>query len=255
MDHQTNELLAMLSHGYSQILKNQLVGIYLHGSYALGSYLHSVSDLDYLVIVNKKLDAEDKKRLMNFTLKELVPLAPKKGLEFHVLVLKDTRSPVFPLSFDFHFSNMHHDWYLQDPNEYIFHMQGVDQDLAAHLQVVKKHGIVLCGEPIDEVFGSLPVEVYFESILEDVAAAEEEIGSDPMYLVLNLCRMLVYKKEKRILSKKDGGEWGVHNLPPEYRGLIMLALSEYCGGQPRLETYRKYDLKSFAKEMLWAIKE
>lgn len=71
-------------------MKNNLIGIYLHGSYVLGSYNYSVSDLDYLVVVKKALSFKDKQQLMNFTVDKLWLIAPAKGLKFHVLLLKDT---------------------------------------------------------------------------------------------------------------------------------------------------------------------
>lgn len=51
-----------------------------------------------------------------------------------------------------------------------------------------------------------------------------------MYLTLNLARVLAYKKEDIILSKKEGGEWALENLPKDYHLLIRDALREYTIG-------------------------
>jgi len=53
------------------------------------------------------------------------------------------------------------------------------------------------------------------------------VGDNPMYIVLNLCRVAAYLKDSLILSKKQGGEWGLKNLPCEYKGLITEALECY----------------------------
>ena len=49
-------------------------------------------------------------------------------------------------------------------------------------------------------------------------------------LILNLARVLGYVKEKKILSKKEGGLWGVENLPEQFHPLIRSALDEYESG-------------------------
>ena len=67
----------------------------------------------------------------------------------------------------------------------------------------------------------------FRSIWNDIKNAEEEITANPTYIILNLCRVLAYKKEGLILSKREGGNWGIENVPEKYRSLILQALEEY----------------------------
>ena len=50
---------------------------------------------------------------------------------------------------------------------------------------------------------------------------------NPTYFILNLCRVLAYKKEELILSKQEGGQWGIRNVPEKYQPLIVQALDEY----------------------------
>ena len=57
-----------------------------------------------------------------------------------------------------------------------------------------------------------------------------------MYLILNLSRVLGYLKEKKILSKREGGIWGLKNLPGKYHPLLLAALEEYGNG-----TEARYD--------------
>ena len=71
-----------------------------------------------------------------------------------------------------------------------------------------------------------------ESSLSDVENAGEEINENPMYIVLNLCRVLVYAEEGLILSKQEGGTWGMDHIPvSEYKDLIREALVEYGTGE------------------------
>ena len=106
-------------------------------------------------------------------------------------------------------------------------MNGEDKDLAAHFTIINKRGRCLYGAPIEEVFARVPRRDYMDSIWFDVENAEEEITEYTMYLTLNLARVLAYKEEGLVLSKKEGGEWALRNLPEEYRPLITDAMREY----------------------------
>lgn len=48
------------------------------------------------------------------------------------------------------------------------------------------------GAPIKDVFADVPVQDYVDSIWNDIADAEENIADDPMYMILNLARVLAY---------------------------------------------------------------
>lgn len=73
----------------------------------------------------------------------------------------------------------------------------------------------------------MPKRDYIDSILFDVENAKTDIVSAPVYIILNLCRVLAFLKEEKCLSKKQGGELGLMNLPKEYSLLILQALEAY----------------------------
>ena len=82
----------------------------------------------------------------------------------------------------------------------------------------------------------------------DIEDAETDIITNPTYIVLNLCRVLAYKKEGLILSKKEGGDWGLKNLSEKYRALILQALGEYTADEA--EEWNEADAKEYAQYML-----
>ncbi|MDE6127916.1 MAG: DUF4111 domain-containing protein, partial [Lachnospiraceae bacterium] len=43
----------------------------------------------------------------------------------------------------------------------------------------------------------------------------------------NLCRVLAYKKDGLILSKQEGGNWGINNIAEKYHNLLFPALEQY----------------------------
>ena len=130
-------------------------------------------------------------------------------------------------------------------------MNGTDKDLAAHFTVIRSRGRCLCGRPITEMFGEVPAEDYLDALWYDVSGAKEEIRENPMYLILNLARVLGYLRDRRVFSKREGGRWGLENLPEAYHPLIRSALREYETGDS--VRYDREAAENYAEYMLGQI--
>ena len=98
---------------------------------------------------------------------------------------------------------------------------------------------------VQEVFGEVPEKDYLDSLWYDIEGAEAEIADNTMYLTLNLARVLAYLEEKNVLSKQEGGEWGLQKLPEKYHALITEALREYRGEEPDYDTEIAEDYAAF----------
>ena len=209
-----------------EILRENLVGVYLHGSSVMGCFNPQKSDIDLIVAVNQPLSVFDKRAFMDMVV-ECNAQGPAKGIEMSVVLRRFCKPFVYPTPYELHFSAGHLDWYREDPDDYIRRMNGTDKDLAAHFTIITQRGKCVYGAPIEEVFAKVPGVDYMDSIRFDVEGAAEEITDYPMYLTLNLARVLAYKEEGLVLSKKEGGEWAIEKLPVEFRPLIADALHEY----------------------------
>ena len=208
------------------ILGDNLVGIYLHGSAVMGCFNEKKSDIDLLIVVDTALSNEIKHRYMDMVV-ELNTYAPEKGIELSIVRKKVCKPFIYPTPFELHFSITHLQWYKANPSDYIDKMNGTDKDLAAHFTIIYHRGKRLYGKEIKDVFEEVSREFYFDSIWYDIENAEEEIMANPTYIILNLCRVLAYKKDELILSKQEGGNWGIDHVPKKYHGLILHALDEY----------------------------
>jgi predicted nucleotidyltransferase len=208
------------------ILKDNLIGVYLHGSAVMGCFNPQKSDIDFLVVIKDDMTAAAKRAFMDMVV-ELNSLATPKGIEMSIVKRNVCKPFLYPTPFELHFSAMHLNWYKDNPDEYIQKMNGTDKELAAHFTIIRKRGKCIVGLPIGDVFGDVPKQDYLDSIWLDIAEAEEEISVNTMYLTLNLVRVLAYLKEGTVLSKKEGGEWALKSLPNEYHPLIKNALLEY----------------------------
>ncbi len=235
-----------------EILKDNLAGIYLHGSAVMGCYNPKKSDLDLIVVVNEPIQDDVKRRFLDMVV-ELNEKGPAKGIEMSVVTKSACKPFAYPTPFELHFSVMHTGWYKDNPEDYIQKMKGSDKDLAAHFTIIGKRGKCLYGLPVEEVFAPVPKADYMDSIWEDIAEAPEDILDNTMYITLNLARVLAYKKDGQIFSKKEGGEWALKNVPAEYHPLIKAAMSEYATGED--VTYDHALAKSYAEYMLEEIKE
>ncbi|MBR3874418.1 MAG: DUF4111 domain-containing protein [Clostridia bacterium] len=224
MEHQA--VLDEICTGYKEILGDNLIGIYVHGSIAFGCFDPQRSDIDFLVVVQDAPSHEQKKQMIHLLL-ELDAYCPPKGLEMSVVLERFCRQFVHPTPFELHFSNAHKRRAQRDLDGYCTNMNGVDPDLAAHFTVTRAVGQVLCGKRIEDVFAPVPREAYLCSLRSDVENAAEDIHNDPVYIILNLCRIAAFIHEGVVLSKKDGGLWGINHLPEECHTLLHSALDDY----------------------------
>lgn len=225
MDKRVEILMEEISAGLQIIIEDNLVGIYIHGSVAFGCFNRENSDVDFIVVTQEEPDFIQKKQIIKLLL-ENDKSAPAKGLEVSFVLEKDCRDFVYPTPYQLHYSNYHKEKYLSDPDGHINRLQGTDKDLAAHFAVINNIGITFYGKDRKDVFSPVPEEFYLDSIKFDIENAVEEITENPVYLILNLCRVLSYIKDKAVLSKADGGLWGINNLP-QYKSIIEKAYRQY----------------------------
>lgn len=205
-------------------IKENLIGIYIHGSYAMNSYYHAYSDIDLLIIVKSPLSHELKSQFIE-KLITLSKSGPQKGIELSVLLEADVTEIVHPVKFDLHFSNAHLERYEKD-KKYMCE-NGIDPDLIAHLKVTKERGIVLLGKPINEVIGEIRKEDFINSIMYDLNDVSIETEIDRTYYLLNLLRFRYYLRDGKIYSKVEGGKKALEEFIGNRRTIIENALSNY----------------------------
>jgi len=214
------------------VLGTKLVGMYVHGSAAMGGFTIAQSDLDYLAVVSEALTPQEREKLSKAFLEIYGKDIPAKGVEMSIVIEKFVGKDFrYPTPYEFHmgaeeqirFHGLPHTEEMADP------------DLAAHLMIIKKRGLCVYGKPIDQVFADIPKEYYLDSLVKDSEESFQNIQSEtsddertvPNYAVLNFCRVLAFIDQDLITSKVEGGEWGLKNLPEKYHPIISAALQEY----------------------------
>lgn len=215
-----------------RILDPNLTGIYLHGSLAMRCFNPERSDIDLLVVTSEPMRLDTKLMIGELLLR--CSNAPRP-IEISFLSREDLAPWQHPTPFDLHYGEDWRDLYTAELASGAWRhwndTRRKDPDLAAHITITHHRGICLHGAPIAAVFPKVPSEDYAASILADVAGMSAWIVQEPVYCTLNLCRVLVYLRERRIASKDEGGAWGLRALPEEHRPIVGTALEVYRGGQ------------------------
>jgi streptomycin 3"-adenylyltransferase len=243
-----------LIHDIVSCLQEQLIGIYLHGSLAMGCFNPERSDLDILVITGQALPLQRKRRLIEGLLRLSRQPQP---IEISFVQQSDLVPWRYPAPFDLHYSEMWRESYERNLagegwlswND----TQRRDPDLAAHVTVINARGLCLYGPPIADLFPPVPAEDYLASVAGDIYDGLDRIRIDPVYSVLNCCRTYAYLREGHIYSKAEGGDWALAVLPAQFHPVITTALKLYrktAAEQPfdpdALDAFAIYMRQSFA---------
>src|SRR5438067_1073349 len=107
----TRELLAHIIDEFQRMLTTNLVGVYLHGSLAMGCFNPTTSDIDFIVVVNTPLSLEAKQKIVAFSLETAEKVSPN-SLEFSVVLLAATRQFTHPTAYEVHYSRDWHERHL-----------------------------------------------------------------------------------------------------------------------------------------------
>lgn len=248
-----NDLVAKLE----TELGSNLVGIYLHGSLAMGSYYRPKSDIDLIVVVGDKLDVSERKSVAR-TIAKHAELKPTTGnIELSIVLAETTKTIHVPVPFEIHYSTEWHDKILAGEVDYT--KEKTDIDLQSHYAYVVQRGIVLQGNPINEVFGEINWQTFMDGVIDDFnwIVADEHILETPFYGVLNICRVLqlLAENDQQVHSKDEGGEWALRNLPEKYHAIIEQALGAYRSQKQVDESQRRTNGETWNKEALLALRD
>ncbi|WP_257348728.1 aminoglycoside adenylyltransferase domain-containing protein [Pseudalkalibacillus decolorationis] len=209
------------------MLAEDMVGVYLHGSLAIGGFNPKSSDIDLLAVTSSPLSKDSKHQLAQHFLEISKHPYP---IEISILSIDQLRNWNHPSPFEFHYSEFWRDCLESDfevVNDQLNSQDKKDPDLAAHLTITRERGICLHGKPIKEVLPSVPRADYIDSIMEDYQDCLESIEQKPIYSILNILRVYWFVKEGVISSKEETGTWGLNYLPKEFHRTIRKALEGY----------------------------
>ena len=250
--NQTNNVIDI----WKRHLGDNLTGVYLHGSIALNAFNPDSGDIDILVVVKDSVEVATKLEIAKDIIK--IDRSPCP-LEMSAVKQIDAKNWKTPGNCVFHYSDFWTKKYLErfkNPNleVYVADHEFSDADVTSYIKLLKQCGIVLYGEEIQEVFADVSDEDFWSAISADIEDYDFH-DYDARYLtsnVLILGRILSFKKEKRILSKYEGGLWMINNVPEDLKYLPELAMKVWFEGEEHM--LPEADLKRLRDYLVGEIK-
>lgn len=173
-----------------------LVGVYLHGSAALGGFT-SASDLDVLVIADGPIP-------IAAVGQSLLGAVAGFPLELSIVTGAAAAAPAPPFPFVVH---------VASPDRVVADDGNGDADLMAHLAVCRVSGVALSGPPPAEVIGPVDRHRLLAYLAHELQWGLDH--GDQRYAVLNACRAAAYAETGLLLSKVSGGQWWVEHHGPD----------------------------------------
>lgn len=243
--YDTRHQVAVIRDGIIQLLGDNLIGIYLHGSLAFGCFNPQRSDIDLLAVTREVMRLKIKRQLATLLLDNSAPYLPPsvtRPVEISVLTWDQLHPWQYPTPYDFHYSE---GWRAIIDQQFSSERR-FDRDIAAHVVVTRYVGLPLQGAPVDEVFPTIPEQDYSDALLYDLEGLDAKIESSPNYYILNACRVLAFLQDREIFSKEAAALWALQELPPELHEIVEQALGCYRGEHDDQE----YDL-ALLHEFAW----
>ena len=218
-----------------------LVGVYLHGSLAMGSYYPPKSDMDVLAVVKTSLTPARAAALLR-DIAMYSDTRPTVGdIEFSLITAAAAKAVPNPMPYELHYSSSWHDRILR--NEVSFDVPQYDSDLFAHLLCLQQRGVCLYGEPVESAIGEAAWADFLFAVLDDLdwVLGDENILESPYYCIFNACRVLQLLETgvREVFSKEEGALWGLENLPAMHAPVIRQALEVYRSSETITEEERR----------------
>lgn len=204
--------------GLEDAVKDDLIGVYLHGSLTFGCCNPLQSDLDLLVVVRDRL--QDTTR---GAIDSVVRARSRRPLPLEVSVLAEPtlRPWRHPARYELHYSERYRSGNSPGP--------GRDPDLAAHLTVARERGVALIGPAPSQCFPRVPWHDYVVAILDDFKLCSERLTRT--YAVLSMSRVWATLATHEVHSKESGALWAMSAL--EEPSIVSEALESYRAGASR----------------------
>jgi predicted nucleotidyltransferase len=198
------------------VLGDDLIGAYLHGSAVLGG-LRPTSDLDVIAVSVRRLTDGEKQRLAS----RLGEISKKpRSLDFDLVVQSEIRPWHYPPLFDFHYS----DWWpgMRD--------RDTNTDLAVLLTILLAAGTPLYGPAPATVFDAVPEHDFRRTTLAAADEVVRDIEGDTRNVVLTLARIWTSLETGEVLRKDRAATWVLERLPDEHKPVLERARSLYLEG-------------------------
>ncbi len=210
------------------VLGQDVIGAYLHGSAVLGG-LRPRSDIDVLVVARRGTTPAEKRALID----GLLPISGRgdpsgrsRPVELTIVVEHEIRPWRFPPRLDF----LYGDW-LRGAFERgdLTPWSTPNTDLAPLVTMVLNGNRPLLGPPPAEVLDPVPPGDLIGAIVDGIPGLLDDLDSDTTNVLLTFARMWTTAATGVIRSKDAAADWALARLPDEHRSVLAHARAVYLG--------------------------
>ncbi|AKI97399.1 aminoglycoside adenylyltransferase domain-containing protein [Kosmotoga pacifica] len=218
-----NTILHKLKSSVKAVLREQFIGMYVHGSLASGDFNPESSDIDFLVVTANELSGKTIAALkdMHACITNSGSKWARKleGSYIHQHALKQYNPPDAPRPY---------------VNEGNFHLVKYGSEWILEKHVLLEHGIVIEGPPLQTLIDPIkPDDIrqatlailneWWLPMLHDTTRLKSD--EYQAYGVLTMCRILYTLKHGTIASKPVSAAWVKKEFNGQWTSLIELALT------------------------------
>lgn len=244
----THPLIEDLSKGVFEVVKPENIeGIYLGGSLAIGGFEPHTSDLDFLVVLSSELAGEDitALRAMHTRIRESNKNRLYTNYEGDYITKEQAKNPLIADIVSPHLGTDGH-----------FDVEGHGASMVIDLWKIRKSGFVVYGEDPSAVIGDISTEEMlaaktelFKSWWLPKLERRDELDAEyQAYAILTMARILYGLVNKDEVSKKKSAQW-LRTYKPEFADLIEKA-SSWKEGESLDEQEGTYDLIAYVDSVI-----
>lgn len=217
-------MLDQLVLGIKRVLDQDVVGVYVHGSLALGDFNRETSDVDFLVATRTELPAESLP-----SLEQMHAELRNQGFKWACNMEGSYISQALLKRYD-----RQQCWHPALRCDGSFGVEGHASDWIIQRAIIREHGITLFGPAPETLIDPVePAELtkaaqailtqWWALLFED--ASRIETSEYQAYAILTMCRCLYTIEEGLVASKPAAARWMIDTHGSKWESLIRKALA------------------------------
>jgi Domain of unknown function (DUF4111)/Nucleotidyltransferase domain len=223
-------ILSELLEQVQGVLEEEFVGLYLHGSLALGDFNLTTSDIDFAVVTRNPLEAETISKL---------EVIHKRILEAHPETAQMLEGAYIPLSMIRH----HEKLSPAVPHVHgdAFYLAQLELHWVLNRSILRESGVTLAGPNPNSLINPISLEdrqnairdflrEWWQPMLKDSTRLED--GEYRVYAVQTMARALCTLETGTLLSKPGAIRWALEHLPVDWHNTFR---NVQIGQVPTLE--------------------
>ena len=212
------------------VLGENAVGAYLHGSTALGD-LRPHSDIDVLVVSRRPTTLDEKRVLVARLLRMSGrgdPSGRARPIELTIVVESEIRPWRYPPRLDF----LYGDWMRAEfESGNLTPWERPNPDLAPVITMVRLGNRAVFGPPPTEMFDPVPLSDLIHAMVEGIPGLLEDLDSDTANVVLTFARIWTTLATGSIRTKDAAADWVLGRLREDQRPVLAHARAVDLGDE------------------------